>query len=337
MGQIEEWDEKLAELAVFGANVQPGQLVAVTSYIGKEDAHPRGSPRAAYARGAKYVDVLYFDQWVKRERIAHAADETLDYIPPWMSERLLLPLRRARRADHALRARTPRAPSTGLDPARAGRDLLPYLPRDRRDREPDDDELDASSPRRRTPGRRRSIRSSAARTRTSSSGRPSRTSAGSTRTIRPGVGGAGRGAEGEREPPHRAAVRRDPAPRPRHGPHDRAAALRRTGPRVTLETVDGRRHSPNLPTEELFTTPDPERVDGHVTRHDAARALRLGHLRHPRRVRGRASDQDRRGRRAPTRCARSPRRTTARRGSARSRSSTARGASARSRRSSSTP
>ena len=32
-----------------------------------------------------------------------------------------------------------------------------------------------------------------------------------------------------------------------------------------LETVDGRRHSPNLPTEELFTTPDPERVDGHVT------------------------------------------------------------------------
>ena len=29
-----------------------------------------------------------------------------------------------------------------------------------------------------------------------------------------------------------------------------------------LETVDGRRHSPNLPTEEVFTTPDPERVDG---------------------------------------------------------------------------
>jgi aminopeptidase len=29
--------------------------------------------------------------------------------------------------------------------------------------------------------------------------------------------------------------------------------------------VDGRRHSPNIPTEELFTTPDPDRVDGHVT------------------------------------------------------------------------
>jgi aminopeptidase len=32
-----------------------------------------------------------------------------------------------------------------------------------------------------------------------------------------------------------------------------------------LVTVDGRRHSPNIPTEELFTTPDPERVEGHVT------------------------------------------------------------------------
>jgi aminopeptidase len=28
--------------------------------------------------------------------------------------------------------------------------------------------------------------------------------------------------------------------------------------------VDGRRHSPNIPTEEVFGTPDPERVDGYV-------------------------------------------------------------------------
>jgi aminopeptidase len=32
-----------------------------------------------------------------------------------------------------------------------------------------------------------------------------------------------------------------------------------------LETVDGRRHAPNIPTEEVFGTPDPERVDGHVS------------------------------------------------------------------------
>jgi aminopeptidase len=29
-------------------------------------------------------------------------------------------------------------------------------------------------------------------------------------------------------------------------------------------TIDGLRHLPNVPTEEVFTSPDPERVDGHV-------------------------------------------------------------------------
>jgi aminopeptidase len=33
----------------------------------------------------------------------------------------------------------------------------------------------------------------------------------------------------------------------------------------SLTTVHGRRHIPNLPTEEVFTTPDPERTEGVVT------------------------------------------------------------------------
>jgi aminopeptidase len=32
-----------------------------------------------------------------------------------------------------------------------------------------------------------------------------------------------------------------------------------------FQTVDGIVHAPNIPTEEVFTTPDPERVDGFVT------------------------------------------------------------------------
>jgi aminopeptidase len=31
-----------------------------------------------------------------------------------------------------------------------------------------------------------------------------------------------------------------------------------------FETIDGITHMPNLPTEEVFTSPDPQRVDGHV-------------------------------------------------------------------------
>ena len=85
--RIDVLSDRLAELATFGANVQPGQLVSITSYIGKEML-TRKITRAAYERGAKFVDVLYFDQWLKRERIALAAEDTLDYVPPWMRERL---------------------------------------------------------------------------------------------------------------------------------------------------------------------------------------------------------------------------------------------------------
>jgi len=126
VNQIDVWKDRLAELAVFGANIQPGQLVAITSYIGKEDV-TRRITRAAYERGAKYVDVLYFDQWLKRERVAHAAEDTLDFVPPWMTERLFY-----LSDEHAARISLsgPHAPRAleGLDPARAGRDLLPYLP-----------------------------------------------------------------------------------------------------------------------------------------------------------------------------------------------------------------
>ena len=40
-----------------------------------------------------------------------------------------------------------------------------------------------------------------------------------------------------------------------------------------FSTVDGLEHMPNLPTEEVFSTPDPERVDGVVT---ATKPLFLG-------------------------------------------------------------
>ncbi len=118
---------KLADLAVgLGANVQPGQIVAVTSYTGKEEL-TRAVTHAAYERGARYVDVLYFDPWVKRERIEHAPEESLSDVPPWMTERL-----EWLSDEHAARITLngPTAPSAldGLDPARAGRDQIPYLP-----------------------------------------------------------------------------------------------------------------------------------------------------------------------------------------------------------------
>lgn len=262
MRQIEEWTSKLADLAVFGANVQPGQLVALTSYLGKEDL-TRAVARAAYLAGAKYVDVVYFDQWVKRERIAHAADDTLDYIPPWMSERL-----RYLSDEHAARVTLsgPHAPTAleGLDPARAGRDLLPYLPE---------------------------VGEIVNRMTTSWCIVPAPTGPWAER-VYPDLDPEQAYTKLWESVAH---ICRLDADDPSQAWTERGAALKANAQRLTerrfdalrlhgpgtdltigllpsahwaagdLVTVDGRRHSPNLPTEELFTTPDPERVDGHVS------------------------------------------------------------------------
>jgi aminopeptidase len=260
--QIDEWTDKLAELAVFGANVQPGQLVAITSFIGKEYL-TRRIAHEAYRRGAKYVDVLYFDQWVKRERIALAPDDTLEYIPPWMSQRMF-----HLSDEHAARISLsgPHAPRAldGLDPARAGRDLLPYLP--------ETGEV-------------------VNRMTTSWCIVPAPTRSWAE-VVYP---------ELEREQAYAALweavahICRLDAEDPAKAWTERSATLKAnagrlserkfdairlhgTGTELTVGllrsahwaggddvTVDGSRHFPNIPTEEVFTTPDPERVDGHVS------------------------------------------------------------------------
>jgi aminopeptidase len=114
----------LAELVVrFGANVQPGQIVTVNSEPGKEEL-TRAVADVAYEQQAKFVDVSVFDVHIKRSRILHAAEETLDYVPPWYGERMLA-LGEHRCARISLTG--PAAPHAleGLDPARVGRDILP--------------------------------------------------------------------------------------------------------------------------------------------------------------------------------------------------------------------
>ena len=262
MSQIEAWMEKLAELAVFGANVQPGQLVAVTSFVGKEDV-ARRIARVAYERGAKYVDVVTFDQWVKRERIAHAAEETLDYAPPWMAQRLLY-----LSDEHAARITLsgPHAPRAmeDLDPARAGRDLLPYLPEtgavvNRRTTNwtivpvPTHDWAEAvypDLPREEAYERLWEAVAHVCRLDTDDT---------------------------EVAWTERVATLKASADRLTEQCFD---ALRLHGPGTDLTigllpssawqagdfvTVDGLRHLPNLPTEETFTTPDPDRVDGYAS------------------------------------------------------------------------
>ncbi|HEY1316910.1 MAG TPA: aminopeptidase [Gaiella sp.] len=261
---------RLADLVVgYGANVQPGQIVGVTTYTGKETL-TREVARAAYQRGARWVDVVTFDPWVKRQRLAHADESTLEYIPPWLLERL-----EWLSVEHAARVTLngPAAPDSleGIDPVRAGRDVLPWLPRTgeivnerttnwcvapapthawARLVHPDlsEDEaydrlweeiayicrLDSDDPEEAWRERARTIQSAAARL-----------------------------TERRFDAIHL------------HGPGtDLTVGLLPTSVwhAADFETVDGIRHFPNIPSEEIFTTPDPSRVEGHVT---ATRPLEL--------------------------------------------------------------
>src|SRR5437879_10542971 len=66
---------RLAALSVHGANVQEGQIVLVGDEIGLEE-QARATAEAAYKRGAKFVDVAYFDPYVKR----------VPHLTVWVSE-----------------------------------------------------------------------------------------------------------------------------------------------------------------------------------------------------------------------------------------------------------
>jgi len=80
-------EDRYAELAVrVGANVQPGQLVEVIARV-EHATVARAVTRAAYRAGAAFVDVYYSDQHIRRALIENAADELLSWTPPWLLNR----------------------------------------------------------------------------------------------------------------------------------------------------------------------------------------------------------------------------------------------------------
>jgi aminopeptidase len=80
--------ERYAELAVrVGANVQPGQLLFIGAMI-EHAPLARALARAAYAAGARYVDVRYTDQHVRRAMIELGPDEALEHTPDWLKTRM---------------------------------------------------------------------------------------------------------------------------------------------------------------------------------------------------------------------------------------------------------
>jgi len=254
--------QRLADLAVHGANVQPGQVLMITGEIGNEDV-ARAVAAAGYRRGAKFVDVDYFDPHIKRARIEHADPDSLDFVPRWYGTRML---------DHAedAGARVTLATLTtpnlmdGLDKTLVGRDMLPRVKELTKivgDRStnwcivpaphrvwaalvyPDLDEDEAYE----------------------------RLWHELEHVLRLDDGDAGSAWDA------RMTVLREAAERLTTRAFD-AIELRGPGTELSVGMLpthvwwaadftraDGLRHLPNLPTEEVFTTPDPLRTHGYVT------------------------------------------------------------------------
>jgi aminopeptidase len=253
---------RLAELSVHGANVQPGQIVIVSAELGQEEL-ARAIAAAAYDRGAKFVDVSYFDPLVKRARIEHADPETLEFVPSWYGERVLAHAE-ARGARVSLAGATAPNLLDDLDSALVGRDRLPYLK-----------EIPAIVGERSTnwciapcphPAWAKLVY-------------PELSEADAYEKLWGEIEHVLRLDEPDpvQAWEERMAVLNDSASRLAELQFD-AIELRGPGTELTVgmlathtwwaadfKTAEGLRHFPNLPTEEVFTTPDPERTQGHVT------------------------------------------------------------------------
>jgi aminopeptidase len=118
--------QRYARLIVeVGANVQPGQIVGIQCAPGQARL-VRAIASAAYDRGALFVDPWWFDPEVKRARLERAAEDTLGFVPPWWGERALA-LGAAHGVRISLQPVVPPGALDGIDPVRAGKDGLPRV------------------------------------------------------------------------------------------------------------------------------------------------------------------------------------------------------------------
>jgi aminopeptidase len=125
---IGTYTQRLAELAVrAGVGVVPGQEVVVLGMDVQHAPVVRAIAEAAYAAGARNVHAVYWDQHVKRSRLRHAPDDSLGQPPAWW-DGLIADLVESQGA--LIVAWGDPAPELlgDVDPERVGRDQAPLTP-----------------------------------------------------------------------------------------------------------------------------------------------------------------------------------------------------------------
>lgn len=122
---VEKWTRGVAQLAVrVGANVAPGQDVVVLAFDVDHARLARAIADEAYCAGAHYVSVFYWDQHVKRSRLLHAPEESLEDTPSWWDRYIEECVEK--RSAHIVVWGDP-APDLldDVEPTRAGKDHMP--------------------------------------------------------------------------------------------------------------------------------------------------------------------------------------------------------------------
>ena len=118
--------ERYAKLVVeVGANIQSDQQVLV---IAAPASAPlvRAVAAECYRRGARFVDPWYFDPHVKRIRALEGDPDTLEFVPRWYPPRLL-DVGAAHGSRISISPNAPPGLMDDVDPAVVGRDQLPSL------------------------------------------------------------------------------------------------------------------------------------------------------------------------------------------------------------------
>ena len=87
----------------------------------------RAIAASCYRHGARFVDASYLDPWIRRARVEHAPDDSLEFVPSWHRERVL-EYGRQRCARIAVGGLVAPALLDGLDPERIARDRWPFIP-----------------------------------------------------------------------------------------------------------------------------------------------------------------------------------------------------------------
>jgi aminopeptidase len=108
-----------------GANLAPGQVLGISAQV-EHAPFVRVLAEQAYAAGARFVDVWYWDAWVKKSRVAYAPEDSLGWTPPWLDERARF-LRENQAANVSVAGDPAPDLLGGLDPRRTGLDRMPAL------------------------------------------------------------------------------------------------------------------------------------------------------------------------------------------------------------------